>query len=194
MERKRSSLFWSDSHVIPEQERIKLDSWFYDHLFSPDQYELTLDYFDCKHTLFQRDLQGNSMIELLLYAQGKPFDLNPKSLAKKLQERIIKFDYNKEVYWFTCYQSTTYHHDVGLLGTYSFEKHPTSDDINGELFPVFANLIVPDMGRELDHDYKLCSGLLDKDKKWMLLITLDNEEKQQLTIKIAGDANFCTPL
>jgi hypothetical protein len=148
-DRKYNSRFWSDSFIIPKDEQEQLDSWFYEHLFSIDQYELTLDFFNSQKTLFQRDLQGNSIIEFLLFAKGKPFNLSPKDIDDKLRERILELKYNKEVYWFTCYQSQTYHHDLGPFGIYSFERHSDNSDVNGELFPVFDNFIDHKIGQDL---------------------------------------------
>lgn len=191
LDRKHRSFFWSDGFVMPKDEQSALDLWFYENLLSNDQSELKLNFFNSQMTLFEREFRGNSIIEFLLYAQGKSFNFSPKELDNKLRERIIALNYSEEVYWFTCYQSHTYKHDLGSFGIYSFKRQSENPEMNGELLPVFDNLINPEIGQGIKHNYKLCSGLIDKNKKWLLILSIDNGDKKKISMEIAGDTDFC---
>lgn len=164
---KEGNEFWSTKHLIPEQEYRSIDTWFYNNLFFEDQYKLNLSKFDDQIILFSKKLKGERLIDFLLYSEDGRLELEPEILDDIIRDSLLSQNWPLDAYWFTAHQSHTYKHDVGVIGTYNFRREINTDR-NGGLYPVFSNILNEKIGQNIKHNYGLFSGLIGKDKNWVV--------------------------
>ena len=186
-----TSDFWSDKHIIEDEEYREIDKWFYDHLFFEDQHKLQLSIFESELILFKKELNGERLVDFLLYSEDKNFNVRPERLDNIIREALESNNYPLDAYWFTAFKSNTYKHDVGMIGVYTFKRN-NDEERNGGLYPVFSNLIDEKGGQSIRDNYGLFSGLIGINKDWILLISLLNEEQKGISIKVGGNKRFCS--
>lgn len=182
--------FWTEKHVISEDQYLNYVNWCYENIFQNNQQELTLKEFESEVELYNKKLEGESLFELLIYSGGEEFKIKRSELDEIFRGSITENNYSEAAIWFTAYQSHSYNYDLGEMGLYSFERGEDKTR-NGGLFPVFSKIIQESAGQCIETNYGLFSGLIGIDNGWILLISLLNGNNKEISIKVAGSKKFC---
>jgi hypothetical protein len=163
--------------ALDNEESKVIRKWLEQYIFPNDFLEE--NFFNTSTVLYSVDLNNHLTLFHSVVHNLKPAIFSPEDLNESLLEGCRMFGINEGCNYFNVNVHDNISRVIESIGTYSLKRQ----DKTSILFPLYY-LLTENTAGEGGTSY---TGLIGKDKEWMLSIEFENE----IIFKVHGNEKFC---